>query len=236
MVGTGRGAQLGHRDQGRRGARGDPARRHRGARQDRHHHRGPHGRWSTSVVAPGVDDADACCCVAGSAEDASEHPIARAVADRARARAAARSSPRPRSRTTPGQGVRGHRRRRRPSGSGRRRLGRRRCRRARSRSRRRRPRRPHDRVRGLGRRGARPRSSWPTRVKPTSRAAIDGAAPSSGIDDGDGHRRPRRRPPTRSPTRSASTGSSPRCSRARRSTSCARCRPRADGSRSSATA
>ncbi len=36
LVGTGRGAQLGHPDQGPRGARVDPPRRHRRARQDRH--------------------------------------------------------------------------------------------------------------------------------------------------------------------------------------------------------
>ena len=36
MVGTGRGAQLGHADQGPGGPRVDPPRRHRRARQDRH--------------------------------------------------------------------------------------------------------------------------------------------------------------------------------------------------------
>ena len=36
------GRAAGHRDQGRRGARGDPGGRRRRPRQDRHHHRGPH--------------------------------------------------------------------------------------------------------------------------------------------------------------------------------------------------
>ncbi len=80
MVGTGRGAQLGVADQGAGDPRADAPRHDDRARQDRHGDRGTHAarrerpRRRTSLR------------LAGAVEDASEHPVARAVAEAARAR------------------------------------------------------------------------------------------------------------------------------------------------------
>ena len=82
--------------QGPRGARVDPAGRHHRARQDRHRHRP--GRWPSSTSSPtdGVDR-DEVLRLAGSLEDASEHPIAQAIA----AAPATPDSTSPRSRASP---------------------------------------------------------------------------------------------------------------------------------------
>ena len=86
-----------HRHQGRRGARGDAARRH--ASCSTRPARSPRAAWSWSTwsSAPGVDVDDALR-LAGSVEDASEHPIARRSPRRARARRRARRADRVRER------------------------------------------------------------------------------------------------------------------------------------------
>ncbi len=99
-------------DQGPRGARVDPPRRHDRARQDRHRHDG-HDGARRRRRRRGVERDEALRLV-GALEDASEHPIARAIARRrGRASAAAargRGIPQPR-----GPRRRGHRRRARAS-------------------------------------------------------------------------------------------------------------------------
>ena len=72
-----------HPDQGPGGARVDPPRRHDRARQDRHGDDRADERSSTSSPRDGTD-ADEALRLAGALEDASEHPIARAIAAAAR--------------------------------------------------------------------------------------------------------------------------------------------------------
>ena len=148
----------------------------------------------------------------GAVEDASEHPIARAIADAARDR----------DRTAAGRRVvRQHPGPRRP---GRRRRPRRRRRPAPASSptgrctstaelaaamRRGRVARPHRRRRRLGRRG--PRRPRRRRHRQADLGRGGRLAPAARAAPGAAHRRQRARRPTPSPPRSASTTSSPRC-------------------------
>ena len=72
-----------HPDQGRRGARIDPPRRHDRARQDRHRHHRPDEPRRDRDVRTDVNREEVLR-IAGAAEDASEHPIAQAIARAAR--------------------------------------------------------------------------------------------------------------------------------------------------------
>ena len=109
-------------DQGPGGARVHAPRRHDRARQDRHGDHRAGWRWSTSVAA-GRRERGEVLRLAGALEDASEHPIARAIAAR-RARRARRAARRRRLREPRGPRRRGRRRRprrgRRPPGAARR--------------------------------------------------------------------------------------------------------------------
>ena len=71
-------------DQGARGARADAPRHHRRPRQDRHRHRGADAARRRRDAERRLADGEVLR-LAGAVEDASEHPVARAVADAARA-------------------------------------------------------------------------------------------------------------------------------------------------------
>ena len=94
-----------HPDQGARGPRVHPRGRHRRARQDRHRHHRPDDRSSTWWPRR-ARTRRRSCALAAALEDASEHPVARAI-DGARPRRGGRPAAGRRLRRRAGLGVRG---------------------------------------------------------------------------------------------------------------------------------